>query len=367
MSLKFEAGYRLEFAVEAKNEFETLDILSEIFGKKIKRETRFDELAKHSGLVFVEHKFLEEELPDEIYKRILDNDKILIVKDQLAEKRAGQLLKRCLPIETQLKRLLIYVYPKIIFALDGKLDNKTKIQICNQINCMTLGKLLVLLEEDLSKRGRELLAKDNNALLTRYLGEAKDFDDFRQKLEPYISSRTVWDQVNILFKEPVDYKTIKGQLRQLEELRNKAAHPQTILKEDLESSKKTSRYILSKISNVRNDYYEDLAKSLRHMTEAMQRASEFTSKVNIAEVISDTLKEMPKIINDTMSKLEAARLNENLGEVINQIDWDIVANSARNSDPEMDEILSKFEEHGAEKAIDELSDELNNSLPNESA
>lgn len=100
--------YELEFAIDTESELKALNILADVFGENIK-QIPLSEFAKRDSLVFITHRFTIEELSDDNYRKLLDKKTILIIKDELSVERAAKLLKICIPVETALKRLLIYV------------------------------------------------------------------------------------------------------------------------------------------------------------------------------------------------------------------------------------------------------------------
>lgn len=209
MSLKTKDTYELEFAIDAESEPRALNILADVFGENIKR-IPLSEFAKRSNLIFITHRFTIEELSDDNYRKLLDKKTILIIKDELSVERAAKLLKICIPVETALKRLLIYVWSEIVTVLKGKHDKKAKIEICTQINELYLGGLLKLLEVDLSPKKRENLFANNGKLLFEIMNNSEDLTDFKQRLTPYITPKTVWEQVNIMLKNPAEYSHVSG-------------------------------------------------------------------------------------------------------------------------------------------------------------
>lgn len=183
--------YELEFAIDVENELKALDVLADVFGENIK-QIPLSEFAKRDSLVFITHHFTMEELSDENYRRLLENKKvILIIKDELSVERAAKLLKICIPVETALKRLLIYVWSEMVNVLKGKHDKKTKIEICSKINELYLGELLELLEKDLSSTKRENLFINKGKLLFEIMNNSEDLTDFKRRLTPYITPKTV--------------------------------------------------------------------------------------------------------------------------------------------------------------------------------
>lgn len=358
MSIKLKSGYEVEFAIDSENEFKALKVLADVFGENIKHEIKFPEVAKREELVFIAHRFTKDELSDDNYRKLLKNEKaLLIIKDELCVKRAAKLLEICIPVETALKRLLIYVWSEISATLEGKHDKKTKIEICSQINHLYLGDLLKLLEIDLSSKKREALLANNGSLLSKIMNESENFADFKQKLAPYTTPKTVWEQVNIMLKEPTDYSFISGQLHELKRLRDKAAHHHTVLLRDLNDAKKYSKHILSKIANVRNDYYDELSESIQTFTKVMCESFKKLPTEAICQTISESTANLSNTLNDVISRMTKIPQID-FSKLIEQTNWSAINEEMRANDPEMKEIMEKFDKNGAKNTIEEMQKEL---------
>ena len=363
--LTFKGGYELEFAIDSKNEFEALNILADIFGKHIKNEVKLYGVAKRSGLIFINNHFSEDELTDEKYQKLNKHSGVLlIVNDELSAKRASELLKICIPVETLLKRLLIYVWSEIIVALGEKDREQAKISICNTIKYYYLGDLVALLEADLARKNRETLVTSGDKTLTEIINKSKSVDDIKNKLRPYTEHHLVWDQVKTVLKTPVDYSYIGKQIHTLKELRDKAAHPQTILKADVDKAKKCSRHIIKSIGEIRNDYYDELSKSIQAFINSMEKAfKKFPSEI-INQVISESSANLSNTLNETISKI-AKTPRIDLTKLIEQTDWTAINNEMKTNDPEMREILEAFDRKGAKTAMKEIQKEIDKEVNND--
>lgn len=361
-ALTFKGGYELEFAIDSENEFKALNILADIFGKQIKNEVKFYGVAKRSGLIFINNRFTEDELTDEKYQKLNKHSGVIsIVNDELSAKRASELLKICIPVETLLKRLLIYVWSEIIVALGEKNKKQAKISVCNAIKYYYLGDLVALLEIDLAKKNREALAIDGDKILTDIINKSKDVEDIRDKMKPYTDHHLVWDQINTVLKNPIDYSRIGKQIHTLKELRDKAAHPQTILKSDIDKAKKCSRHIVSSIGEIRNDYYDELSKSIRAFTKVMSDSfKRFPSEV-ISQVFSENTANLSNTLNEAISKM-AKMPQIDLGKIIKQTNWNAINDEMRASDSEMKELLERFDKNGAKNTIEEMQKEIDEEI-----
>lgn len=362
VSLKTKDTYELEFAIDAESELRALNILADVFGENIK-QIPLSEFAKRDSLIFITHSFTIEELSDENYRRLLENKKvILIIKDELSVERAAKLLKVCIPVETALKRLMIYVWSEIMTVLKGKHDKKAKIEICTKINELYLGELLKLLEEDLSSTKREGLFVNDGNILFEIINNSENFADFKQKLAPYTTPKTVWEQVNIILKSPTEYSHISGQLSKLKELRDMAAHHHIILQKDLKNAEKYSEHVLSIIGKVRNDYYEKLSKSIQALTKTMEESFRKFPLEAINKVVSENTAILSNTLNSVIPKMvEISQIKKTLtvlNEYAKQIDWNAFYNEIKSNSSEMKEVLKRFDNNDANNVIKEMQKEI---------
>lgn len=369
MNLGSKNRYELEFAIDSNSELKALSVLADVFGENIKQEIIIPEFAKRDNLTFITHRFTKDELSDDNYRKLLKNKKtLLIIKDELSVERAAKLLEICIPVETALKRLLIYVWSEIVITLKGKHDKKTKIEICSKINELYLGKLLELLEEDLSSTKRESLFINDGNLLFGLLNSSEDFADFKRKLTPYITPKTVWEQVNIILKNPTEYSHISGQLKKLKELRDMAAHHHIILQKDLKDAEKYSEHILSTIANVRNDYYEELLKSIQSFAKTMNESLKKFPSEAISRVISENTAILSDTLNRVVSKMIKASQMETslnaLNETVKKNDWKAIGDKLRSNNPEMKNILERFDNNDANSVVKEMQKELDEEINN---
>ena len=366
MNLESKDSYELDFAIDSESELKALSLLADVFGDNIKQEITIPEFAKRDNLIFITHRFTKDELSDDNYRKLLKNEKtLLIIKDELSVERAAKLLEICIPVETALKRLLIYVWSEMVTVLKGKHDKKTKIEICSKINELYLGKLPGLLEEDLSSIKRESLFINDGNLLFELLNNSEDFADFKRKLAPYTTPKTVWEQVNIILKSPTEYSHISGQLKKLKELRDMAAHHHIILQKDLKDAEKYSEHILSIITNVRNDYSEELKKSIQTFAKTAKELSKNIS--TIGRAFSDAVN-LPATLNKAISKIiEASQMGTSpnaLSEAVKKTDWNAIDEELRSNNPEMKNILERFDNNDVNSVVKEMQKELDEGVNN---
>lgn len=349
--------YELELAISAKSELDAVNKLAKFFGDEIKNEIELKDFSKYSNLFFIKHSFYETRLSDDCYEKILNSKKIFVISDKLSTRRSVEILEVCLPIEVQLKKLLIYTYTSILPVLNGRMDDKSWIESCKQISNWTLGDLLGKIEIDLSQSRRQQLFMNDGRELIKLLEESNTFDDFKKNIEPYISKNIVWDQICAILQTPIKYELIKEYFQELRQLRNKAAHPQLILNSDVDTAKKCAFFISGYINKVKNNYNDELTKSLKSLSETMNNIIKAltpyakeqlrNSLSGIMPNISESIQNATKPITESLQK-----------SLMNNNDWLGIDSIMRESDPEYGKISDRFRERNMKDVIDDMNDEL---------
>lgn len=361
--LSFKGGYELELALDSNSEIDAINRLSRIFGREIANKINRTNISKHGDLFFIKYHFSNDQLSDENYKKLDNDSKILVVSDSLAIKRAAKILEYCLPVEVQLKKLLTYVYPSILEVFDGKTDKKSRIKLCKQINSWNLGDLLERLEFDMSlKRREELFIKDGRALAST-LETSDSFDDFKNTILSQIRPNTVWDQVCVVLEKPVNYIAIKDKLHLLRHLRNKAAHPQIILNSEIEAAKDNSRIVMNYIRNIKDNYNKELSKSIQSLEKVLSEAARIYTP-EIQKIMDEYMQAMPDI-SESVKKITESIKAPNPAVALKNIDWLAIDSKLRNSDPELKEIMERFDNNDTKTVLDEMKAELKELQPNE--
>lgn len=355
-----KSGYELELAIDAKSEFAAIELLSKVFGEHVKKDILIKDFGKYGDLFFVKHRFSIDQLSDKNYEELNKSANILVISDQLSIKRASKLLEICLPVEVQLKKLLSYVYPEIIQILDGKCDKKTRIKLCKQINSLTLGDLLERLSIDMTARKREEIFISNGTKFTEILDSSMSFTDFKEKLLPQIRPNTVWDQVCTVLEKPVSYDALKKELGSLRFLRNKAAHPQIIFDNDIKIAKKYAKFVMDHIGAVKNNYKEELLKSMKTLSKTMSDLV-YNCNPRLKEILKCSFSAPPAVlesIGKISTSLSAPNPALSFAKTMDNIDWLTFDSDMRKFDPEFDEIMRQFERNDASGAIDNMNNEL---------
>lgn len=354
--LKF-GKYELELAVDAESEFSAIAILSDVFGEQIENKITIASLSKYGELFIIRYHFNQDELTDKVYEKLSSSDKIHVINDSLSLERAGELLKICLPVEILLKRLLIYVYPEILETLNGKLSKEKRIEICQCINKLMLGELLLQLEVDIAVKKREKIFLNDGRILLEIIKESKDYEELKSKIREFLEPVTVWDQINSILENPIEYGTIRKQLGKLHRLRNKAAHPQIILAKDIEDAKKFSKHVINRIGLIRNDYGKKLSESMAKFSANMDKIIRSLSSDLIDNAVQ-SMADFPQSFGKMLAAASSVNGQTELLNFIQDLDCPKIKTDLLLTYPEMDQIMKRFEDNQASDVIDDINDEL---------
>lgn len=352
-------SYELEFAINTSSEKEAIKTLSQVFGENIVNKINMKNITKYGDLFFVNYCFSENELSDKNYKNIEKNNNLLVLSDKLTIERAAKLIEYCHPVEIQLKKLLTYVYPSILGVFDGMTDKKSRIKLCKQISSWNLGDLLERLEFDLSIKERENLFLKDSHLLTAILKESNSFNEFKDLIMQKVKPNTVWDQVCVILENPINYMKIKEKLHTLRYLRNKAAHPQVILRSDLEIAAEYSKFILEHIKNVKNDYTKNLKNSLSNLAKTLSSAMKQLNTPGVQRVIDDYIRNMQLFSN----KLNSIKVNDVISAALSNsnsryIDWLKIDSEMRKLNPEFKKTMEYCDKKDINTVINEMTKKL---------
>lgn len=292
-----EKTYELELIMEASSKTDAEELMRGVFGKEISDSIKPEELTRKSVLYFLKHAFSEKNLSDSNYGKLIKSNRIVINQDELALARSGELLKICLPVEVQLKKNLTYIFPKIIRAFYAKGDALDNIEICRRIHAQTFGDTIKLLETDLASKWREDFLGDNGTIvLAKILNESNSFEDFKNKLEPYFKSQTIWKVMEAVLPNPMDFSKISPALGIIRDYRNRAAHPNSpILKKDFAKAKRNVEYVMDHISNLERSSVR-LDGIMKEITEALKTYQEYLVAA------SKTIKPSLEAISQEMSR-----------------------------------------------------------------
>lgn len=363
--------FAIEFAVEAKTEIEAMDRLKEL-GIKHADTAKLEDLDHQADLYMINILSSEADLSDSIYNNLLSARDVFILSDELSSARGEKILRLTSVVERQLKKLLICVLPEIEKVLmdivnthqkhNTKLTPTGRIEWCQKIHDFSFGEIPIVLENDVSKIARNKLGSGEAMLLL--ISESKDFDDLKLRIEKIFESKKVWDIINSILKKPAQYEYVSRALNKLIELRNNAAHQNTITRKMLDEAVKNQKHVMLYIGEIKSSYRTDLAKSMAKASETLRSLAESMMKLNndayqeyiktmtllyqpIIDSISKSVPDMSKLNSNAVSSaLEGLALNKNLASINNELMKNIQQNI-----PEYDKYISMFRSNGFQRAI----------------
>lgn len=252
--------YSLELAINTPDKLHALQKLH-----KYSTDTTanlLENLETQNGLTIIKIHHTESDLTDQFYSSLQKDRDLIILSDELSEKRATEILKLCRPVETQLKRLLIHVLPKIENTLDkiiekyqrhkSPTESISRIDYCQRIQDFSFGELINVLGIDVSTIARNQSARGDNLL--KLLSKANNYSELKTYIRELFEPRTVWDGINSIIANPVNLDQILHHLTELRNLRNSAAHLKSILRQDMTNAKHHQKLILKHITTIKNEY-----------------------------------------------------------------------------------------------------------------
>ena len=219
---------------------------------------------------------------------------------------------------------------------------------------------------DLSFKRREDLFANNGDLLSKIINESEDFTDFKKKIAPYTTVTTVWEHINIMLKNPTKYSYISGQLNKLKKLRDMAAHHHIILQKDLNNARNYSEHILAKITNVRNDYYVKFEKSIQAFVKTAKESLNNISTISKAvfNIVNNSSTTLNKVIPKIIEASQMGTLPNALSGAVKKTDWNAIDDELRSNNPEMKNILERFDNNDANSVVKEMQKELDEGINN---
>lgn len=133
----------------------------------------------------------------------------------------------------------------------------------------------------------------------------------------------------------------------------------------MKDAEKYSEHILSIITNVRNDYSEELKKSIQTFAKTAKELSKNIS--TIGRAFSDAVN-LPATLNKAISKIiEASQMGTSpnaLSEAVKKTDWNAIDEELRSNNPEMKNILERFDNNDVNSVVKEMQKELDEGVNN---
>lgn len=272
--------YELEFAIDAPSELVAIEMLGNLIPSADGGTISINDLGCYGDLFFVKHRFKDAQITDDVYKKILDDDRIEITYDELALERSRELLKACLPAERCLKRLLMYIYVEFITCSKGNLSRSDKMAVCKAINHLSFGKITENLNRDIVYLSSDII-RDCKCNQKRFkLNKADEV------------GMTLIDAIRNIIEFPASRDDLLRRLTRVKNMRNNAAHVHVILESDLQETKKDAQYLIIQMSLLKKDYQKLLIKAARDSFRSISKIMRRFPFDDIAKAAETTLKEI---------------------------------------------------------------------------
>lgn len=369
-------NYPLEFAVQAHNEFQAMKRLKSL-GLSKAENAKLADLDHQADLFVIRVESTDEELTDDVYRKISDAKDVYILSDELAEYRSRQILKVVSPVERQLKKLLICVLPETEKVLDDiintyqkhktNLKPTTRIEWCQKIDDFSLGEIIRVLEVDISEIATKNLLTSKGIL--GMIATSQDFDTLKNDITELITPKTVWTSISALLDKPADFSYIARELNDLLVIRNDAAHLRTITQRQLDDAKKNQKHVMGYIGKTKSDYQIQLKANMDSISKSMKSIVDSAVRIDpsllksIRETLETTYKPLLASITNIQKEITtpltadiikqnakfAAELSKGMSTTINQM----------KPLPEYKEMMKQLNQSGVQHAFKEISKDAN--------
>lgn len=304
--------YQFEFLVKARTWEEVVQIFKAELGIDKQKQNASDR--DINGLFFVQVSIDNGQINEEFFNSIRISSTLAIVKNPLDALIRNAVMNEAYAVETQMRKLLLHVsdlvegyYEYFAKTLAKDFAKKQDVISKDDLNpitsYLTFDEIIVILGLDLTSwDGQDLTA---NHLLELIQSE-KDIDGIKKKLKNKIQKNTVWDRIsdNVLEKK-VPWDEIRKELNELKNLRNKAAHFQTLTQKDLVNAKKLSKTILE-TSKKRSSLSARDFEKLRRATYP-QFAEALSSASRTAEILAAYQRRLIDPLGKIDSQMQALR------------------------------------------------------------
>lgn len=349
-------SHRISLAVNAKNEVQAMKKIDG-HGLNISDSLPLKDIDKQAGLVILEPMMEESLLTDEFYKSIRKDKDIVVIRDDLSIKRSRDILKSTHRVETQLKRLMMYVLPdlsKVIGDMLGQPNkDKSKIEWSQDIQDLSFGKVVSYLEIDVSALLRRQIG--NGEGLLSLIQTSSSYDELRAGITNLLTPKTVWSSIEPLLVNSCELSFIKSQLGTMKKLRDKAAHPQTILKSEVSDVKNAERHVMRYIGEIKSSFRQDLQQSMKTLVDSIKPIIESLS-ANIPNFQQEIIKAYTPMIDAFKTVIVPQSIIDAsaIASAIPKIDWPSVM-------PKMDgyaEMMKSLELKDSKNLFDEYLNQI---------
>lgn len=368
--------YLLEFAVESTTELLAINRLKSL-GITKADEAKLSDLDHQAGLFTIRVESTDEELTDDVYKKILDVKDVYILSDELAEYRSRQVFKIVSPVERQLKKLLICVLPETEKVLDDIVNTyqnhktalrpTTRIEWCQKIDDFSLGEIIQVLGVDISEIATKNLLTSKGIL--GLIATSQDFDTLKNDITELITPKTVWTSISALLENPADLSFIARELNDLLVVRNNAAHLRTITRQQLDDTKKNQKHVMGYIANTKSDYQTQLKANMDSISKSMKSIVDSAVRID-----PSLLKSIRQMLETTYKPLLTSIANIQK-EITSPLTADIIKNNTKFSAelnkgmlatieqmkplPEYKEVMNQINQAGVQQAFSAILKDAN--------
>ena len=116
---------------------------------------------------------------------------------------------------------------------------------------------------------------------------------------------------------------------------------------------------MSYIQNVKNNYEKELSESIQTLEELISKTTRFYASSETQMIMENISKFMPDLSKDMKTITEGIN-SANPTLAMKNIDWLAIDSKMRSSDPELREIMERFDKSDAKTVINDMTKELAN-------
>ena len=117
------------------------------------------------------------------------------------------------------------------------------------------------------------------------------------------------------------------------------------------------------IRNIKDNYNKELSKSIQSLEKVLSEAARIYTP-GIQKIMDEYTQAIPDI-SKSVKKITESIKAPNPAVALKNIDWLAIDSKLRNSDPELKEIMERFDNNDAKTVLDEMKDELKELQSNE--
>ena len=242
----------VELLVKAASEKEARSITSNVAGYTLNAT-----ITKHSpGYFIISDVFSSAELNGDFYSKVKIANNLAILSDTSQKLRRDAILEEADNVESCLRKLLLrvnafiedYYYLFLRPYTKDHAEKQTAIMagdvdpITSQL---TFDAMVLILGTDISWGQLQLNTPHD---MLKLIDGVDDLKALRDKLSEKLKAKLVWDIIseNVLLKQ-YTWPEVAGMVNKIKDLRNKAAHFQTLTDKDVKNAAKYSQTLISQV------------------------------------------------------------------------------------------------------------------------